>query len=207
VSKGDDRFAPLTKLAAKRCPVGSFRLLWFASATGRAMRTDRTFAPIGPGGRSLGVQVDKKMRQRILEELGLSDKTWQNAAIVWVARRLAHRCRRGTLFIFIEPQDGLAATCPACLSPLARQVSPGSRDKLSPLTGHSRVLIAATTSANSEETAGCYRVEEGVATIPDLSTPEASRKFQKALEERLSENAALARLKEALDAKEEEVAQ
>jgi hypothetical protein len=37
----------------------------------------------------------------------------------------------------------------------------------------------------------------------DLSTPEASAKFQKALRERDSENAALARLKETLDAKEE----
>jgi hypothetical protein len=202
VSRGDDRFAPLTKSAAKRCPVGSFRLLWFSSATGRAMRTDRTFAPIGPGGRSLGVEIDKKMRDRIVDELGLSSKTWQNAAIGWVARRLAHRCRRGVLFIFIEPQDGLAATCPACLSPLAGQVSPVSRDKLSPLTGYSRVPIAQTTSANTEDAGGCYRVEEGVDTVPDLSTPEASKKFQELLQERDSEIAALARLKEQLDAKE-----
>jgi hypothetical protein len=207
VSRGDDRFASLAKSAAKRCPRGSFRLLWFASATGRAMRTDRTFAPIGPGGRSLGVEIDKKMRQRILDELGLSTKTWQNAAIGWVDRRLAHRCRRGVLFVFIEPQDGLAATCPACLSPLAGQVSPGSRDKLSPLTGHSRVAIAATTSENIEDPGGCYRVEEGVDTVPDLSTPEASKRFQKQLQERSLEIAALARLKDTLDAKEEEVAQ
>ena len=73
----------------------------------------------------------------------VSAKRWENAVTEWVQVRMAHRCRRGVVILFVEPRDGLDARCVRCGESLRRgavlpsdgSASPAVREGSSRSTG------------------------------------------------------------------------
>jgi hypothetical protein len=124
--RGEDRFPPVTVRGIRRIEqeASGTGMFMMAAALGRAMRSDGTFGPIGPGGRPTCVVVSMQTRDRVLESLGRHRKTWEDHARRWVDTRMAHRCAKGTLCLFLEPQDGSAAACLACSKALGT-IPPG----------------------------------------------------------------------------------
>jgi hypothetical protein len=198
VSRRADRCPPVPLELMYRVPPGSFRLFMLAAADGRSLNSRGAFDPLVKGERPIGARVSEPHRDRILAETRRDLRTWQRAVRSWANAGLAHQCRNGGVFLTF--QLSAPAVCPDCKKPF---------DVVR--TRHSKNLDATSREPSyvqtGEPSTGTQKGEGMGAGSADLSTPEASRKFQKALQERDSENAALARLKETLDAKEEEVAQ
>lgn len=186
----------------------SLRLFEVATAQGRMMRADGTFAKLDktPEGRAVGVQVNRTNRERILGLTKTSEDNWRRAIRDWVDVRLAHRCKRGVDFLFLEPLDGAAAVCPGCFVSLAHG-EPSVELTESVSEAHtSAAAIAAMSSGDASSGGGYYGVEEGDEGGPSgVIGPDVAKKLL--LEGRSkdappSDEEALDAIKEMLGAKE-----
>jgi hypothetical protein len=115
---GLDRDSSVTLRAMLKLPPKRFRLFMVASIVGTWIpQSGGTGRPLRNGQRAVAIEIVPATRTRILEELGYTRKTWDNAVRDWIYARLAHRCERGVrgvVCLFITPLGGVGAICPRC---------------------------------------------------------------------------------------------
>lgn len=106
-----DRYSPVKPDVILRLPEGNSRTFWMASTLGRFLRLDGSSDRLQSAREAAGTLVSAKRRAVILEALDLGVRQWQRLTKDWERRGLAHRCGRGTVFLFAHSQLG---ECPAC---------------------------------------------------------------------------------------------
>jgi hypothetical protein len=105
------RFDP-TSVAVKLLLPDSFtRTHGIAAALGREMRKDGTFGSLRHGKDGVGVLIGPTQRKRICAVLDIGMDYFSDFARECERLGIAHRCRRGTLFLWLEP---LMERCPGC---------------------------------------------------------------------------------------------
>jgi hypothetical protein len=127
------RWSPLRMSVWIAVERSSARTLAIASALGRGIRTDSTFAPLRNGKDVLGVYVGPKQRATILAVDETSARTWRWLVQDWEGRHIAHRCGRGAVTLLI---DRLQTPCPnpACNVDIPDARSLAEREKRQPTT-------------------------------------------------------------------------
>jgi hypothetical protein len=78
---------------------------------GKSIRRDSTFLPARHGKDVIGVFIGRAQRKTIIEELGISDRWWNELVDMWVKSNIAHRCRRGEVCLWLTP---FMKECPSC---------------------------------------------------------------------------------------------
>ena len=176
MSRGDNRFSSLTRRGKLAIPDGSYKIAEIASTYGRTFGPGDSFAPIGPRNRPVGVLLESSHRDQTLSRLGLSTSRWYEAVDALVNIAMAHRCRRGTVAMFLEPQTGASAACTFCHAALGSGETgtafPVGAELSSGGAGTSPAPIAASTSDNAVSPGGSYGVEGGVSQDAEPLTPE-----------------------------------
>jgi hypothetical protein len=171
-----DRYSMVTTRSMLDTP--NFRLFMVATAQGRMMRADRTFSKLdrSPEGRPVGVEISIKKRRAILELVGVTDATWRQAIGLWTEGRLAHRCKRGIDFLFLEPLRGEAAACPRCTVSLSHSEPLANLTHGVSQSHTSSTPIAASSSAIASSRGGCTGDEEGDEDgLPPFISPEEAK--------------------------------
>jgi hypothetical protein len=106
-----DRYSPIKPDVILRLPEGNARTFWIASTLGRFLRLDGSSERLQSGKEAAGTLVTPNRRAVILATLDLGVRQWQRLTKDWERRGLAHRCGRGTAFLFAHSHLG---ECPAC---------------------------------------------------------------------------------------------
>lgn len=143
MSGRDDRCAPVPLRTLYRVPAATMKLYVLAAAEGRSMNTSSLnpsdtrskFDALVKGERPIGVRISEMHRDRVLLEAGVGLRQWQAASRQWQELDLAHKCRRGRLFLLVRPTA--SDLCPDCERPL-RFVSTRSENDLSQEITHSQ---------------------------------------------------------------------
>lgn len=87
-----------------------------AATEGKGMSDSYDYTAYKRGRPVPGVRIGKDARDRVLQRTGHSRDHWDRATAEWIAHGLAHRCRRGRIFLFlVPPADGLCFDCDAAL--------------------------------------------------------------------------------------------
>jgi len=82
-----------------------------ASVLGRFLDWEGSSNRLRSAKDAAGTLVTAKRRSLILRELGIGLRRWEQYTEDWERRYVAHRCSRGTVFLFAIP---LLEECPAC---------------------------------------------------------------------------------------------
>jgi hypothetical protein len=146
-----DRDSAVKLRAMLEIPPGSFRLFLVASVLGTWVPVDGHPRKLKDGERCIATEVRTTHRDKALELLGYSPKTWANAVTEWIDRRLAHRCSKGVICLFTTPLGGDLAICPRCSASLSREPGrelPSTGEVTSPQPGSSHRRKVAASSAN-----------------------------------------------------------
>jgi hypothetical protein len=106
-----ERFSPIKPDVILRLPEGNARTFWIASTLGRFLRLDGSSDRLQSAKDAAGTLVTPSRRAVILQALDLGLRQWQRLTKDWERRGLAHRCGRGTVFLFAHSHLG---ECPAC---------------------------------------------------------------------------------------------
>jgi len=175
-----DRDSSVKLRAILEFPASSLKTFETASIMGSWISDQGVHVKLRQGQRAVATRVSSSERGKICAALGISEKTFNNHATHWVKRRLAHRCQRGVVTLFMTPLRGSAAVCPACGKslnvPRSRTDSPGIRDE-SPLNqGGTEPPIPGTSSENEPSSLKVVnKVEEKVEPEEELSVEEAQQ--------------------------------
>jgi hypothetical protein len=105
------RYPPVTVAALQRLPGSSARTFAMAFAIGQWLDMDGSTARLSSGKTAGGSLVDEKRLPDVLEQVGITARTWREYVTEWEANYIGHRCRRGKAFLFSRP---LLSSCPAC---------------------------------------------------------------------------------------------
>ena len=116
-----ERFSPMKPDVILRLPEGNARTFWMASTLGRFLRLDGSSDRLQSAKDAAGTLVTAKRRAVILEALVLGLRQWQRLTKDWERRGLAHRCERGTVFLFAHSHLG---ECPACHATILMEEGP-----------------------------------------------------------------------------------
>lgn len=200
---GLDRDSSVTLRAMLKLPPKRFRLFMIASIVGTWIpQSGGTGRPLRNGQRAVAIEIVPATRTRILEELGFTRKTWDNAVREWIDARLAHRCTRGArgvVCLFITPLGGVGAICPRCKVQLRGQQRPVEGTTTSRWGDFEQVASNRATSNNGD--GGTKVKEQGEGEGGEPTKPEPPQRT--ALQEVLDEEEALARFRAAFpEAKE-----
>ena len=105
------RFDP-TGVAVKLLMAESFaRTHAVAAALGREKRRDGTYGTLRNGKDGVGVLIGPTQRKRVCAVLDITPDYFSDFARECVKLNIAHRCQRGTLFLWLAPHLEL---CPGC---------------------------------------------------------------------------------------------
>jgi hypothetical protein len=114
------RFSPLHLSVWVKVPSSMARTLAIASAIGRGIRRDSTFAPLRDGKDCIGVYLGPTQIRTLLKIVGSTpeSKYWQHFVAECERLKIAHRCGRGaaTLFVALSQKTCPNPTCDADLS-------------------------------------------------------------------------------------------
>lgn len=103
------RYSSVSVAVQLRLPESSARAFNVAVALGSLL--NREAGEIRNGRQVLGAVITDRRRKTILYALGINARQWRRYFADWEARYLAHRCDRGTWFLFAQV---LLGECPAC---------------------------------------------------------------------------------------------
>jgi SpoVK/Ycf46/Vps4 family AAA+-type ATPase len=107
------RFSPLHLSVWVRLPGDRTRTLVIASAIGRSIRADSSFAPLRHGKDVIGVYVGLKDKATTLKVAEIHERDWRYAAECWERLNIAHRCGRGHVTPFVSAEQSPCPN-PAC---------------------------------------------------------------------------------------------
>jgi hypothetical protein len=105
------RFDPTGVAVKLLMPTGFARTHAIAAALGREKRRDGTYGSLRNGKDGVGVLVGPTQRKRICAVLNVTPDHFSDFARGCERLAVAHRCQRGTLFLWLEPFMEL---CPGC---------------------------------------------------------------------------------------------
>jgi hypothetical protein len=109
-----DRFSPATVAVLLRLPESSARAFQVASALGRFLDGEGTARSTRSAKETSGTLIPSSGvhgRQVILSALDITVRSWNRFVTDFAERYIAHRCGRGTVFLFTTPMQN---PCPAC---------------------------------------------------------------------------------------------
>jgi len=160
------RYSPVTVDGMLRVGRGGFYIFDLAARLGRGFRLGTGFATAS--GKYVAVEVRPAARDEVLHLANISRGRWDNASGKWVREGMAHRCRSGTITLFVAPIDDPWGLCPCCQSPLTSRATgeehPVGREDISRETVERSVLTHPLTSHDGDSVGGykgLQRSEEG----------------------------------------------
>jgi hypothetical protein len=106
------RFCRMTVAGILAAPAETSQAIALAMAIGKGMRADGTFTTPLPGEKPVCVELRASHRNKVIELLGLTSRTWRRYLALWEQSGMAHRCddlKRGGVRLFLEP----VSVCPA----------------------------------------------------------------------------------------------
>jgi hypothetical protein len=125
------RFSPLHLSVWVEVPSSMARTLAIASAIGRGIRRDSTFAPLRDGKDCIGVYLGPTQVRTLLKIVGSTPerKYWQHFVAECERLKIAHRCGRGAVTLFVALSQ---TTCPnpACDADLSAEGDPFEHQKV-----------------------------------------------------------------------------
>lgn len=110
--KEQDRYASTRVKGILALPKGSRDIFWVAAAIGAFVdeKGRREWLPARDSG--IGTVITNRHRDLVCEVMGIGQRRWRQAVSGWKAANMAHRCRRGVLFLYSKP----SGYCPRCLA-------------------------------------------------------------------------------------------
>jgi hypothetical protein len=103
------RFSPLRLSVWLQVPKSMARTLAIASALGRGIRSDSTFAPFRDGKDIIGVHIGPTQRKTIVKVAAITNRYWWMLVESWTSRHIAHKCGPGHVTLLL---DYMQSPCP-----------------------------------------------------------------------------------------------
>jgi hypothetical protein len=104
------RFSPATVQAWLVLPASTARDFAVATALGSAIKEPGSRDELRRGETGIAVMLGKVRRRQIIDTLNITPRHWRRLVGEWKTLRLAHRCTRDQLCLFVCPD----AVCPNC---------------------------------------------------------------------------------------------
>jgi hypothetical protein len=167
-----ERFSPVHVSVWMNAPRGFGRTLGIATAVGRSIRRDSTFAPLRHGKDVIGVFVGPTQAHAIQKLAGFSPTSgyWRRFMEECEQRNIAHRCGDGVITFFIEHLQNPCPN-PPCGEELYADSQPHNRYQEyrqdgTNSTGQAVPAVPATVRVSGD----AIRDEEGDAVTPSHKT-------------------------------------
>jgi hypothetical protein len=120
-----ERYSPVEVGLMVHLPEGNARSFMIASALGRILAKDGTFAPLAGRENGGGSVVGPTQRKRVLAVLNIKPRRWRDLVADWETRYVAHKCGASTVCLFTR---WLPTACPACKAEVLVTESPPRPD-------------------------------------------------------------------------------
>lgn len=105
------RYSPVSTAILQRLPGGNVKAFVIGAALGSWLDLSGSDRRLQSGRDASGILITPRRLPAILQALGISERAWREFPRDWEACGVAHRCSRGTVFLFAVP---LWEECPAC---------------------------------------------------------------------------------------------
>jgi hypothetical protein len=105
------RYSPVSVAILQRLPGGNVKAFVIGAALGSWLDLLGSDRRLQSGRDASGILITRRRLPAILLALGISERQWRDFPKDWEARGVAHRCSRGTVFLFAIPHW---QECPAC---------------------------------------------------------------------------------------------